>query len=117
MTAVPQRVVLNGKESEWLPVTSGVPQGSVLGPTCFVIFINDLDEVLNLVDGFVYKFADDTKYGRIICDESDQVKMQNDINRLLEWADRWQMSFNGLKCKIMYVCIYCQCEAHLTKII
>lgn len=98
-----QRVVLNGNVSEWLPVTSGVPQGSVLGPTCFVIFINDLDEVLNLVDGFVFKFADDTKYGRVIRGEEDQVKMQNDINRLLEWADRWQMSFNELKCKIMHV--------------
>ena len=98
-----QRVVLNGNLSEWLPVVSGVPQGSVLGPTCFVIFINDLDEVLNLVDGFVYKFADDTKYGRIIHSEDDQILMQNDINQLLGWADRWQMSFNELKCKIMHI--------------
>ena len=58
-----QRVVLNGCASEWSSVTSGVPQGSVLGvlgPTCFVLFINDLDEVLGLVNGFVSKFADDT---------------------------------------------------------
>lgn len=103
MTDRKQRVVLNGSVSEWLPVTSGVPQGSVLGPTCFVIFINDLDEVLNLVDGFVFKFADDTKCGRVVRSEADQVKMQNDINSLLEWADRWQMSFNELKCKIMHV--------------
>ena len=98
-----QRVVLNGNVSEWLPVKSGVPQGSVLGPTCFVIFINDLDEVLNLVDGFVYKFADDTKYGRTVRSEEDQMCMQNNINNLLNWADRWQMSFNELKCKIMHI--------------
>ena len=97
-----QRVVLNGKESEWLPVTSGVPQGSVLGPICFVVFINDIDEVVELVDGFIYKFADDTKFGKIIrCDE-DRAAMQKDINRLLEWADRWQMEFNIKKCKIMH---------------
>ena len=76
LTGRKQRVVLNGQVSEWLPVTSGVPQGSVLGPTCFVIFINDIDEVLNLVDGFIFKFADDTKYGRIIRDEQDRHSMQ-----------------------------------------
>ena len=98
-----QRVVLNGCASEWLPVTSGVPQGSVLGPTCFVIFINDLDEILDLVNGFVYKFADDTKYGRVIRTEEDQACMQNNINRLLSWAEAWQMNFNQLKCKIMHI--------------
>ena len=97
-----QRVVLNGKTSDWLPVTSGVPQGSVLGPTMFIIFINDLDAVVDLVDGFISKFADDTKYGRIIRNENDQREMQRDIDRLLEWANIWQMEFNAKKCKIMH---------------
>ena len=97
-----QRVVLNGIASEWLPVSSGVPQGSVLGPVCFIVFINDLDDVLDLVDGFVSKFADDTKYGRVIRNETDREKMQRDINKLLEWADTWQMQFNAKKCKIMH---------------
>ena len=98
-----QRVVLNGHASDWVPVTSGVPQGSVLGPICFIIFINDIDEVLDLVNGFIYKFADDTKYARVIRDEADREIMQNSINRLMEWADLWNMEFNSSKCKIMHV--------------
>lgn len=97
-----QRVVLNGIASDWMPVTSGVPQGSVLGPTCFVIFINDLDDVLDLVGGFVSKFADDTKFGRIISTAEDRVKMQRDIDKLMKWAETWQMDFNSKKCKIMH---------------
>ena len=97
-----QRVVINGMSSEWAPVTSGVPQGSVLGPTCFIIFINDIDEVVDIVNGFVFKFADDTKYGRTVICEEDRELMQNDIDRLLEWAERWQMEFNGKKCKVLH---------------
>ena len=58
--------------------------------------------LVDLVDGFISKFADDTKYGRIIQSEDDRVKMQRDIDRLLEWADTWQMEFNSKKCKIMH---------------
>ena len=95
-------MVLNGSASEWLPVSSGVPQGSVLGPTLFVIFINDLDTVVDLVSGFVSKFADDTKYGRVIRSEEDRERMQEDIDHLLEWAETWQMDFNSKKCKIRH---------------
>ena len=102
LTGRQQRVVLNGSVSEWMPVTSGVPQGSVLGPTCFVIFINDLDDVLDLVNGFVSKFADDTKYGRIIRDDDDRKAMQRDIDNLTKWTEIWQMDFNFKKCKIMH---------------
>ena len=102
LTGRQQRVVLNGSVSEWMPVTSGVPQGSVLGPTCFVIFINDLDDVLDLVNGFVSKFADDTKYGRIIRNDDDRRAMQRDIDKLNKWTETWQMDFNYKKCKIMH---------------
>ena len=97
-----QRVVLNGFTSDWSPVSSGVPQGSVLGPICFVIFINNLDEVLTIIDGFVSKFADDTKYLRIIHNDEDHMKMQSDIDKLLKWAETWHMEFNSKKCKIIH---------------
>ena len=84
LTGRMQRVVLNGVVSDWEHVSSGVPQGSVLGPTCFVVFIDDLDEVVDLVNGFIYKFADDTKYGKTVVDEADREQMQQCIDKLLE---------------------------------
>ena len=57
------------------------------GPTCFVIFINDIDDVLNLVSRFVYKFVDDTKYVRVVIDDKDREAMQANINKLMEWAE------------------------------
>ena len=98
-----QRVVLNGKSSQWRPVESGVPQGSVLGPPLFVIFINDLDDALDVVTGIISKFADDTKAGRTVDSDLDRSKLQEEINNLVKWAETWQMSFNAGKCKVLHL--------------
>ena len=86
-----QTLVVEVCFSNWRPVTSGVPQGSVLGPLLFVIYINDLDENLG---GTVSKFADDTKIGGIMDSEESYLGLQWDPDHLGQWADEWQMEFN-----------------------
>ena len=87
---VKQRVVLNGKFSDWHNVSSGVPQGSVLGPILFLIYINDLDEEVKCK---ISKFADDTKIANRVIPLSQQQELQNDLNTLSEWAVDSQMFF------------------------
>lgn len=95
-----QRVVLNGQVSEWGDVVSGVPQGSVLGPILFIIFINDLDEN---VMAHLSKFADDTKLGTEVATPEQRLRIQEDLKRVECWAQKWQMEFNLDKCKVMHV--------------
>ena len=83
-------------------VTSGVPQGSVLGPLAFVIFINDVD-VLALLIAILNKFADDTKLGNKACNQQDIDALQKCLNDLVEWSELWGMQFNVSKCKVMHV--------------
>ena len=97
-----QRVVLNGKCSEWKGVNSGVPQGSVLGPTLFIIFINDIDGAVKTVLSVLSKFADDTKLIRKVQHDDDRKDLQADIDSLLQWSEEWQMLFNASKCKIIH---------------
>ena len=97
-----QRTVLNGEASSWRPVLSGVPQGSVLGPLAFVIFINDIDEASRNIS-IISKFADDTKCGQIINGDSDVQKLQECLNNLTDWADKWGMAFNVAKCKVLHI--------------
>ena len=80
-------------------MTSGIPQGSVLGPTLFVLFINDLPQV---VESPVALFADDTKVFREIQSDEDRQKLQQDIDELLIWSKKWQLPFNESKCKVMH---------------
>jgi len=96
LTGREQRVWLRGKGSDWRKVTSGVPQGSVLGPVLFLIFINDIDK--SLVNN-ILKFADDTKiYGKVLSSEARE-RLQEDIDRLMKWSQDWQMQFNVDKCQ------------------
>jgi len=95
-----QRVCVNGQFSKWHPVTSGIPQGSVLGPTLFVLFINDLP--LNLKSD-TYLFADDTKLFRKITNERDIELVQSDLNKLVEWSKIWLLKFHPDKCKVLTI--------------
>jgi ribonucleases P/MRP protein subunit RPP40 len=94
-----QRVVLNGEASEWVDVESGVPQGSVLGPVLFIVYINDMDErILNSL----WKFADDTKMVGRVRTKEELERFREDLSRLSEWAEEWKMPFNVTKCKVMH---------------
>ncbi len=95
-----QRVVINGSASDWAPVISGVPQGSVLGPVLFIIYINDIDFGLN---NFMTKFADDTKIGNSVISGSDRQSLQEDLRKISAWSDRWEMPFNFNKYHILQV--------------
>lgn len=102
LTGRRQKVVLNGKASDWADVLSGVPQGSVLGPLLFLIFINDLDDSAQVVET-VSKFADDTKLAQTVESDEDCEKLQSALNNLMDWARKWGMQFNVSKCKIMHL--------------
>lgn len=93
-----QRVVINGTASQWRKVISGIPQGSILGPILFIIFVNDLPEV---VGSTCRLFADDCKLYRTVSSEQDQKELQEDINRLCQWSKDWLLRFNIQKCKVV----------------
>ena len=95
-----QRVTVNGCHFSWSPVTSGVSQGSVLGPVLFVIFINDMPEA---TESICQMYADDTKLFRPIQTPADIKTLQQDLNNLVDWADIWQLRFNADKCKIIHL--------------
>ena len=95
-----QKVMVDGHMSSSSPVSSGVPQGTVLGPLLFLLFINDLPHLASQ-NTRIRLFADDCLIYRPIYDVHDQVTLQHDIDKLMEWADRWGMSFNASKCNVM----------------
>ena len=95
-----QRVVTGGECSEWSDVTSGVPQGSVLGPILFLIFLNDIDEGIK---SRLWKFADDIKMLGGVSSKEDIAQISKDIKRLFDWSNEWQMGFNLDKCKVMHI--------------
>jgi Reverse transcriptase (RNA-dependent DNA polymerase) len=96
-----QRVVLGKHMSSWQDVSSGVPQGSVLGPLLFVMFINDLPEAVNNFPSKLY--ADDSKIIADVSNDVDSHKLQQDIDAIVEWTDTWLMRLNFDKCKVMHM--------------
>jgi len=95
-----QAVSVNGSLSSWEKVTSGVPQGSVLGPALFLLYINDICQNLQ---SSIRLFADDSIIYREIKSPSDHNILQHDLNLLAAWADTWMMKFNIGKCAVMSV--------------
>ena len=97
-----QTVKVNDSESVPSNVKSGVPQGSVLGPPLFDIFIDDLDTCAEEIS-LLLKFADDTKGMQVIQGPGDRDKLQRALDKLVKWAEEWGMKFNIPKCKIMHL--------------
>ncbi len=98
ITGRTQRVSINGSFSNWHRVRSGIPQGSVLGPLLFVLYINDLPLDIN---SSIYMFADDTKISRPISTINDCMLLQDDINTLQSWSDKWLLTFHPDKCHVL----------------
>jgi len=95
-----QRVNINGCLSALAAVLSGIPQGSVLGPLLFIIFVNDMPEV---VHSYIQMFADDTKIFTEMINEEDAIKLQSDLDNLQNWSQKWQLRFNADKCKTLHM--------------
>ena len=85
-----QRVTIDGKCSEWSDIEAGVPQGSILGPILFLVYINDIIEV---VKSDIRIFADDTFIFRV-ADHNSTDELNNDLCRITKWAHQWKMVFN-----------------------
>ena len=94
-----QRVIVRGSCSSWTSVKSGVPQGTILGPILFLIYINDLvDDITNKIK----LFADDTKVYRVLKD-TDSNELQLDLDKMSNWTNTLQLRFNPDKCEVMRI--------------
>ena len=96
-----QYVKINNSTSDKRKVSSGVPQGSVLGPTLFIYYINDLPNVVENIN--IKIFADDTKAYKGIKNEDDAKLLQKAIDEMFQWTQKWLLQFNKDKCKILHL--------------
>ena len=90
---------MNGTNSKWQPVLSGVPQGSALRSLLFILYINDLDTGIT---SNISKFADDTKLFYRVSDNVTSSALHSDLDRLVAWAKKLQLEFNTNKCKVLH---------------
>ena len=95
-----QVVVLGGISSDSVPFTSGIPQGSVLGPALFLLYINYLTDTLY---SKIRLFTDDTVLYRTITPQTDHHRLQTDTDKPTEWAMAWDMPFHPAKCLVMNI--------------
>ena len=95
-----QKVRVNNEVSEWSPVISGVPQGSILGPILFTLFVFDIPDAIN---SLISMFADDTKIYKMLTSASSGEELEESLHQLEEWAERMQMRFHPGKCKVMHL--------------
>ena len=97
-----QRVVLEGASSDWLPVTSGVPQGSILGPLLFLVYVNDVSSCI-INNSNIALFADDSKLYRAMDINYDHNLLQADLDCLHTWSLSSGLDFNSRKCKVLNI--------------
>jgi len=102
LTGRMQSVVVEGQISHTIPVTSGVPQGSVLRPLLFLLYINDLPECVSS-QSTVRLFADDSFLYRKIRSAADSIQLQHDLDQLAVWEQSWLMSFSPSKCQLLRI--------------
>ncbi len=98
-----QSVVLNGVSSQPLPVLSGVPQGSVLGPLLFLMYINDINDTGISAGSKLVLYADDILLYRAVQSQEDYATLQQDVNALAAWSSSKLLRFNPTKCKAMCI--------------
>ena len=98
LTQCTQSVVVDGTSSSPVSILSGMPQGTVLGPLLFLLYIND---IANRVSSSIRLFADDCILYRVIKFKNDSVILQHDLDLLSQWATLWQMKFNVSKCVLI----------------
>ena len=102
LTGRQQRVVINGVSSEWLPVTSGVPQGSILGPLLFLVYCNDIPTCIE-EHSTLALFADDSKLYRTLSSSASSASLQHDLCNITRWTKNNLMEVNAVKCKAMHI--------------
>ncbi len=110
MTNRQQRVVINGQSSEWKPVSAGVPQGSILGPLLFLVYIND---IVNHIQSNIRLFADDTSLFIIVDDPIDSAQSLNiDLETINNWAKTWLVKFNPTKTEQLLISLKRNVQPH-----